>query len=305
MTDPDVILHDDRAEIVGRLDLTVDRDDDASLSLDPGGESIRVGQHSSDATTAIGTTRVRTAAVRAGEIDLGGGREYENEGRLRVHRGGNQDMEPRPGVDINGGGETNERNWDAEITVYDDGNQSIRIGPDHITMDGGELTGPTRIESTDELQVGAATSEDQSRELTKSEDGSSGSDYEYTAGDVTVKGATGSGGEADTAVSIRGAEPNRNGGSASLFHADGLRTVDVDAGTSRLLLGGHRGDGMTSAFAGESGTVALADSVGNYFTVTAEDGTVSIGLEGDGPLFEIDVANETIRTKYTIEEGVL
>ena len=229
MTDPDVILRDDFAEIVGRLDLTNTRGETGTLSLNPTDESITIG----DDATEVGTERVRTGAIRTGEMDLGGGREYADEGRLRVHRGGDQDMQPVPGVDINGGGVSTGRNWAAEVTVYDDGNQSIRIGPDHITMDGGELTGPTRIESTDELQVGAATSEDQSRELTKSEDGSSGSDYEYTAGDVTVKGATGSGGEADTAVSIRGAEPNRNGGSASLFHADGLRTVDVDAGDDR------------------------------------------------------------------------
>jgi hypothetical protein len=73
----------------------------------------------------------------------------------------------------------------------------------------------------------------------------------------------------------------------------------------QLALGGHSGDGVTSAASGENGILTLADGAGSYFSVIAENGTVSIGLAGSGPLFEIDTTDETIRTKYDIEQGEL
>jgi len=306
MSKPDVKLKENRTEVVGQLDLVTEDGADPNVSVNPSKERLRIGLSTSDDPAEFGPELVRTETVRSEAINLGGGREFGNEGVVQVNRNGDREKErPIPGVDIKGGGTTNSGDWPAEIVVYDDGQRSLTVGPDYVRMNGGKISGPNRIESTSSLQVGAATSSGGSRDFEKDGDSESGDEYEYNPGEITVTGDTGTEDEATTAARIRGAPSDRDGASASFFQEGGLRTVDIDAGTGRLVLGGHTGDGVTSVASGENGTLTLADGAGSYFSVTAENGTVSIGIAGSGPLFEIDTKDETIRTKYDIESGVL
>lgn len=306
MTKPDVKLKENQTEIVSRLELVAEEGADPNISINPSQERLRIGLSTSDDPAEFGPEFVRTETVRSEAINLGGGREFGNEGVVQVNRNGDREKErPVAGVDIKGGGKTSSSEWPAEIVVYDDGQRSLSVGPDYIRMNGGKISGPDRIESTSSLQVGAATDSGGSRDFEKDGDSGSGDEYEYTPGEITVTGDTGTEDEVTTTARIRGAPSDRNGASASFFHETGLRTVDIDAGTGRLALGGHTGDGVTSVASGENGALTLADGAGSYFSVTAKNGTVSIGLAGSGPLFEIDTNDETIRTKYDIEQGVL
>jgi hypothetical protein len=304
MTKPDVKLKENETEIVGQLELVTEDGTNPNISVNPSKERLRVGLSSSDDPAEIGPELIRTRAMRSESISLGGGLEFEDEGMVRVNS--NIGRTPLPGVDIRGGGKTNSQEWPAEIIVNnDDGQRSLSVGPDYIRMNGGKISGPDRVESTSSLQVGAATDPAGSRDFEKDGDSGNGGDYEYTPGEITVTGDSGTEDQATTTARIRGAPSDRNGASASFFHEEGLRTVDIDAGVGQLALGGHSGDGVTSAASGENGILTLADGAGSYFSVIAENGTVSIGLAGSGPLFEIDTTDETIRTKYDIEQGEL
>jgi hypothetical protein len=299
MSEPDILLSDSETTIVQQLQLVGEEGGEPSITVDPFDEQLLFGQiEEGETRSEVSPALVESDRLRGLEVELGGGREYDQEGRCRVYRGGDLDLEPQPGVDITGGGKSQASSWPAGIVIYDDGERGVEIGPDEVGVPSAIQIGRGRGPAG-EGGDGPPTKEG-------SEDRRE-PDFDYVPGTLEITGDTGADAEADTAVEIRGASDGRDGANLSLFSPERLLTADIDAAEGRLTLGTVQIFTLPTqpAVEGVSGTLRVNDGTGTGFDVTASGGTLSIEVNGGDAVFEIDSNAEEIRTSYSVSEGVL
>jgi len=329
---PDILLDDSETTVVGRLQLVTEEGGEPTVTVNPNTEGLEFGQVAENETrTEMSPELVETDEIRSLELGLGGGQTYQQEGRCRIYRGGDQDLQPKPGVDINGGGKTQTGGWAAGITIWDEDSRGVEISPDSIDVPTGLQVGTTR---------GTGGGDPDGPPPKKGSDRPE-PEVEFLPGQIDVKGDFGAEGEADTAVAIRGASENRPGPSLSVSNTVGLTTADVDGEAGRLTLGrnlidipdlpddvtgglpgtgGSTLDGNTESVGSDSegavgstqqtgsprvgGKITLLDGNQSQFDITADSGTLSIDVAGEGTVFEIDAANEQIRTKWEVTQDL-
>lgn len=303
--DPDAILRPNWATLTlgggdgsnsdGDIKLK-DRDGDTRIHIDGKGNGPKNPQ----------TTQVFIDG-RGGKIELGRGSKLDDSpgdalGELQIW--GNYGGDSNPGqadIKLIGASPALGR---ASIQLWHEDTQGVEIDYQYINMAGGSIGSADNIQSghgdfgdvdTGTLEAGAAISPP-------------GEDtWDYHPGEMTVLGGTGTDGDQVETVEIHGQPPNDLGGAITLRDDRELTNVEIRAGNASIKLGGRWGSTVAQGGPqGRPGKIILDDAAAKLFEVVADDGVLAVNdLKLNDTLFEIDMNDQKIRTKYAIEEESL
>lgn len=332
MSNSDILLHDNQIEVVptdgGGLTVATAEGADPDAILRPNWATLTLGGGDGDNSDGDiklrdrdGNTRIHIDGEgngpkdpqntqiwlngRHGKIEVGKGpRLDDGEGNAmgEIEIWGNYSGDNPGQADIRMRGASPA--GDARIGFWQDNTEALWIEPDFINMNDGSLGGADTVSAgegsftdtnTVTLEAGAAISPP-------------GDDtWAYEQGEITVYGRTGDEDDQTETVVIEGQPTNDVGGAISLNDDRELKSVEIRGGNASIRLGGAYGsDVVTEGPRGRPGKMFLHDAASKLFQVKAEDGVFTVrDFQLNDTLFEIDTDDQTIRTKYSIDEGSL
>ncbi len=302
--DPDAILRPNWATLTlgggdgdnsdGDIKL-MDRDGDPRIHIDGKGN----GPKNPDTTQVF-------IDGRGGKIELGKGSKLDDSpgdamGELEVW--GNYSGSNPGQADIRLKGRSPAGDARIKLTTEDNA-EGVEIEPEFINMNRGSLGGADTVSAgegsfsdtnTVTLEAGAAISPP-------------GDDtWTYEPGEITVLGEAGTEADQVETVEIHGQPPNDLGGAITLRDDRELTNVEIRAGNASIKLGGRWGSSVAEGGPqGRPGKIILDDAAGKLFEVVTDGGVLAVNdLKLNDTLFEIDMNDRKIRTKYEIEEESL
>lgn len=333
MSNSDILLHQNQIEVVATngsgLVVATEEGADPDATLRPRWASLTLGGgagSNSDGDIKLrdrdGNTRVHFDGKgngpadpentqvfvdgRGGKIELGKGPTLDEDedtnalGEIEIWGNYSGDNPGQADIRMRGASPAG----DARIEFWQDNSEALWIEPGFINMNRGSLGGADTVSAgegsftdtnTVTLEAGAAISPP-------------GDDtWTYEAGEITVLGEAGTEADQVETVEIHGQPPNDLGGAITLRDDRELTNVEIRAGNASIKLGGRWGSSVAEGGPrGRPGKIILDDAAGKLFEVVTDDGVLAINdLKLNDTLFEIDMNDQRIRTKYEIEEESL
>lgn len=333
MSNSDILLHDNQIEVVATdgsgLVVTTEEGADPDATLRPKWASLTLGGgagSNSDGDIKLkdrdGNTRVHfdgkgngpadpeTTQVfvdgRGGKIELGKGPTLDEGddgnalGEIEIWGNYSGDNYGQADIRMQGASPAGP----ASIQFWHENSQGLQIEHDYIRMSGASLGIAERVDAGtgDFGDVQTITAEAGAALSPPGED-----TWSYDPGEITVLGADGTEDDQVETVEIHGQPANDLGGAITLRDDRELTNVEIRAGNASIKLGGRWGSNVAEGGPqGRPGKIILDDAAGKLFEVVADDGVLAVeDLKLNDTLFEIDMNDQKIRTKYAIEEESL
>jgi hypothetical protein len=125
------------------------------------------------------------------------------------------------------------------------------------------------------------------------------------AGDIEIMGDPNR--NSVTTISMEGQPTGAPGGRIAMQDTSRKTNVELRGDEGLLALGSSTQNAQS---AGTHGTITLDDGTGDTLEIRAEDGTITLETDSEGPVFQIETSpsgggQKEIRTKYPVNEGSL